>query len=399
MKSSKRETLNFDSKAVYLPPDAGTNSINPPIVMSSSFQYDADIYQRVVDGERKAVNIYGRCGNPTEYQFEEQMMMIEGADACLATASGMAAISVTLFGLLKSGDHIVCDWTTYSSTHEMLDHRLTDYQIETTFVDTANLDAVRAAIRPNTRVIYFESIANPTMKVTAISPLVELAQEHDIIVVCDNTFASPYVQRPLDWGVDIVVESATKFIGGHSDAIGGAICMKSKRLPEDFLEQIRWNTMVKWGAPLSPFNAWLLLRGIQTLSVRLQRQCQTAARLAAHFESHEKVSKVWYPGLPSHPQHEIARQQMPNFGGMLTFEVSDADAALEVLTSLELCCFAASLGGVRTTTQIPASMAFLDVPEEQRREMNIADGMIRVSTGLEDADDLIADFDAALARL
>ena len=175
--------------------------------------------------------------------------------------------------------------------------------------------------------------------------------------------------------------------------------MKSDRLPADFLEQIRWSTMVKLGAPLSPFNAWLLLRGIQTLGVRLQRQCATAAALAQHFEAHPKVGKVWYPGLPSHPQHDIARKQIPEFGGMLTFEVANADAALTVLDNLELCTFAASLGGVRTTTQIPASMAFLDVPEEQRRQMNIADGMIRVSTGLEDAADLAADFDAALALI
>jgi methionine-gamma-lyase len=399
VKPEKRANLHLDSKAVYMPPDEASKSINAPIFMSSSFQYDAEIYQKVVDGERKSVNIYGRCGNPTEYQFEEQMMMIEGADACLATASGMAAISVSLFGLLKAGDHIVCDWTTYSSTHEMLDHRLTDYNIETTFVDTANPEAVRAAIRPNTKILYFETIANPTMKVPAIPPLVEMAHERDIIVICDNTFASPYVMRPLEWGVDLVVESATKFIGGHSDAIGGAICMKSTLLPEDFLEQIRWSTMVKLGSPLSPFNAWLLLRGIQTLGVRLARQCETAATLARHFESHEAVSKVWYPGLASHPQHDVATEQMPSYGGMLTFEVADVAAALRVLDNLELACFAASLGGVRTTTQIPASMAFLDVPEEQRREMNIADGMIRVSSGLEDANDLIADFDMALGKI
>ena len=399
MKTDKRKRLNFDSKAVYIPPDEATRSINPPIFMSSSFQYDADIYQRVVDGERKAVNIYGRCGNPSEYLFEEQMCVIEGADACLGTASGMAAISVALLGLLKSGDHVVCDWTTYSSTHEMLDHRYTDYQIATTFVDTANPEAVRAAIRPNTKVIYFETIANPTMKVPAIPPLVEIAKEHNIILICDNTFASPYVMRPLEWGVDLVVESATKFIGGHSDAIGGAICMNSDKLPDDFLEQIRWSTMVKLGSPMSPFSAWLLLRGIQTLGVRLQRQCETAAKMANWFEAHPKVGKVWYPGLASHPQHEIAATQMPKFGGMLTFEVADGDAALKVLDNLELASFAASLGAVRTTTQIPATMAFLDIPEEQRQQMSIAQGMIRVSTGLEDPEDLMADFDAALAKI
>ena len=324
------------------------------------------------------------------------MAVIEGADACLATASGMAAISVALFGLLKQGDHIVCDWTTYSSTHEMLDHRLTDYGISTSFVDTSDAEAVRAAITPNTKVLYFETIANPTMKVSPVAPLVELAKEHELILVCDNTFASPAVMRPLEWGVDLVIESASKFIGGHNDVIGGAICMKSERLAHDFLEQIRWNTMVKWGAPLSPFNAWLLLRGIQTLEVRLQRQCQTASALADFLAGHDKVSQVWYPGHASHPQHEVAAAQMDSPGAMLTFAVADSESALKVADSLELAAFGASLGGVRTTVQIPATMAFLDISPEERLKMGILDGMVRISTGLEDPEDLIADFAAAL---
>lgn len=399
MNPEKRSRLALESQAVYYPPDELTQSINAPIYMSSSFQYDAEIYQRVVDGERKTVNIYGRCGNPSEYQFEEQMAILERADECLATASGMAAISVALFGLLKSGDHIVCDWTTYSSTHEMLDHRFTDYGISTTFVDTADVEAVGNAIQDNTKVLYLETICNPSMKVPAIPPLVDLAHERGIVVICDNTFASPYVMRPLEWGVDLVLESATKFIGGHSDAIGGVIGLRSGLLPPDFIETIRWNTMVKWGAPLSPFNAWLLLRGIQTLPVRVERQCQTAMELAEHFEQHPRVQRVWYPGLPSHPQHQVAARQMPRFGAMLTFEVADAESAVKVLDKLELATFAASLGGVRTTTQIPASMAFLDVPPKQRSQMGISDGMIRVSAGLEDADDLKADFDQALAAI
>jgi methionine-gamma-lyase len=389
--------LRFESRAVYLPPDDRTRSLVPPIVLGSAFQYDRDLYQRVVDGERKAVNIYGRCGNPTEYEFEAQMAAIEGADACLATASGMAAISVALFGLLKQGDHIVCDWTTYSSTHEMLDHRMTDYGITTTFVDTADLEAVRAAITPATRVLYFETIANPSMKVADVSALASLARERGLVVVCDNTFASPFVMRPLEWGVDLVVESCSKFIGGHSDVIGGAIAMKSERLPADFLEQIRWNTMVKWGAPLAPFNAWLLLRGIQTLAVRVERQCRTALTLARHLEAHPKVRRVWYPGLPSHPQHAIAAAQMPAFGGMLTFDVGSGEAALGVVDHLRLACFAASLGGTRTITQLPATMAFLDIAEAERQRMGIYQGMVRVSTGLEHPDDLLADFDQALA--
>ncbi|MFN8061547.1 MAG: aminotransferase class I/II-fold pyridoxal phosphate-dependent enzyme [Vicinamibacterales bacterium] len=399
MTPEEKSRLRFDSKAVYYPPDEATKSISAPIVMSSNFQYDAEIYQRVVDGERKAVNIYGRCGNPSEYQFEAQMATIESGDACLATASGMAAVSVALFGLLKQGDHVVCDWTTYSSTHESLDHRLTDYGITTTFVNTVDLDAVRAAIRPNTKVLFFETLANPNMKVPEIPPLVRIAHERNIVVICDNTFASPYVTRPLEWGVDLVVESASKFIGGHNDVIGGAIVMKSSLLPADWLEQIRWNTMVKWGSPLAPFNAWLLLRGIQTLAVRVARQCQTAMALARHLEAHPKVRKVWYPGLPSHPQHAIAARQMPSFGAMLTFEVVDGPAAVRVVTALELACFAASLGGVRTTTQVPATMAFLDISEEERQLMQISQGMVRVSVGLEDPEDLKADFDRALSHV
>jgi methionine-gamma-lyase len=266
-------------------------------------------------------------------------------------------------------------------------------------VDTADLDAVSDAIQDNTKVLYFESIANPSMKVPNFDGLVEIGHENNLVVVCDNTFASPYVVRPLEWGVDIVIESATKFIGGHNDALGGVIAMKSKILPPDFMETIRWNTMVKWGSPLSPFNAWVLLRGIQTLSVRLERQCKTAMILAKYFSEHSKVKSVWYPGLESHPQHELAKKQMPEFGGMLTFEVNNGDDALTVLDNLELACFAASLGGVRTTTQIPATMAFLDIPEEERQEMGIYQGMIRVSTGLEDADDLIADFESALSLI
>jgi methionine-gamma-lyase len=322
---------------------------------------------------------------------------VEGADECLATASGMAAVSVALFGLLKQGDHIVCDWTTYSSTHEMLDHRLTDYGITTTFVDTADLAAVAAAIRPTTKVLYFETIANPSMKVVDVAALAALAHDRGLVVVCDNTFASPYVMRPLEWGVDLVIESCSKFIGGHSDVIGGAIAMKSSRLPADFLEQIRWNTMVKWGAPLAPFNAWLLLRGLQTLAVRVERQCRTAQALARHLEQHPAVRRVWYPGLASHPQHAVAARQMPAFGAMLTFDVGSAEAALRVVDRLKLACFAASLGGTRTITQIPATMAFLDIPEEERRQMGIHPGMVRVSPGLEHEADLMADFDQALA--
>lgn len=399
MDPQKRKQLSPGSKMVYYPVEPRTKSVSEPIYMASNFEYDTEIYQRVLDGERKDVNIYSRCGNPSEYKLDDQMALIENADACLSVASGMAAIAILLFGMLKSGDHIVSDWTTYSTTHEFLDHRFTDFGVQTTFVNTANIDEVAAAIRPNTRVIYCEAIANPTMKVADIAAIVELAHSRGIAVICDNTFASPYVFRPHDLGVDFVVESATKWIGGHNDALGGTITMKTEMFPADYMETIRWSTLTKLGGALSPFNAWLLLRGIQTLHVRMDRSCASALTLARYFETHPKVRRVWYPGLESHPQHTIAKRQMPKFGGMLCFELESEPAAVAALDALELCTFGASLGGVRTTTQVPSTMAFLDVPPEQKARMNIRDGMARVSVGLEDVDDIIADFDQALAKV
>ena len=399
MDNEKRKKLTLESRMVFYPPEPGSMSVSDPIYMASNFQYTRDIYQRILDGARKEVNIYSRCGNPSEYKFEEQMTYIENGDSCLATASGMAAIAITLFGLLKSGDHIVSDWTTYSTTHEFLDHRFTDFGVETTFVDSSDPHMVESAFRPNTKVLYFETIANPTMKISDIQAIVKMAHERGVIVICDNTFASPYVFRPLDWGADICLESATKFIGGHNDALGGTITLKNGLLPADTLEKIRWSTLTKLGGSLSPFNAWLLLRGIQTLHVRVEKQCQNAMILANYLEKHPKVQRVWYPGLPSHPQHEIARKLLPKFGAMLTFEVGDEEAAVRVLDALELSTFGASLGGVRTTTQVPSMMAFLDVPPDQKKLMNIRDGMIRISAGLEDPDDLIADFEQALKLL
>ena len=398
MKQETKDGLSFASKAVYYDPDPETKSLNAPIYLSNNFQYDTETYQQIVDGERTNVNIYGRCGNPSEYALEEQVAVLENSDGCLAVASGMAAVYTTCFALLRSGDHIVSDWTTYSSTHEMFDHRLPDYDIKTTFVDTADIGEVERSLTDRTKIIYFETIANPTMRVAAIPPLIDLAHHHGVLVVCDNTFASPYLIRPLDWGVDVVVESATKFMGGHNDVIGGVIAVKSGRLPVDFLHELRWSSLTKLGGVLSPFNAWMLLRGLQTLPVRMERQCKTAMKLATYLEDHPTVKRVLYPGLVSHPEHQTAKEQMREYGALLTFEVEDSQSAVKVCDALELCAFAASLGSVRTITQIPATMAFLDIPKERREKMNIRDGMIRVSVGLEDPEDIIRDFDQALRR-
>jgi methionine-gamma-lyase len=390
------DKLDFASRAVFYAPEPASQSISFPIYMSANFQYAGDIYDQIVAGARKEVNIYSRCGNPTEYKLEEHIAQLTGADACLATASGMAAISHALFGILKAGDHIVTDITTYSSTHEFFDHRIGDFGITVSFVDTTDPVQVERAINARTKVLYFEALANPTMKVPPMRELVQLAHPRGIVVICDNTFASPAVCQPHAFGVDVVVESATKFIGGHNDAVGGVITLKSHLLPSDWLEDVRWNTLNKLGAPLSPFNAWLLLRGAQTLALRLEKQCANAAALARHLERHPKVKRVFYPGLESHPNHENAKLQLRNFGAMLSFQVEDEEYGAQVLKNLKLCSFAASLGGLRTTTQLPGTMAFLDIPSQERQAMGIVDGLIRFSVGIEHIDDIIADVDQAL---
>ncbi|HEY0699909.1 MAG TPA: aminotransferase class I/II-fold pyridoxal phosphate-dependent enzyme, partial [Micromonospora sp.] len=377
------DDLDFASRAVYYDPEASTQSISYPIYMSANYQYADDIYDQIVDGARKEVNIYSRCGNPSEYKLEEHVAQLVGATGCLATASGMAAISHAVLGLLRTGDHLVADLTTYSSTHEFFDHRIQDFGIDVTFVDTSDVAAVDAAITDRTRALYVETIANPTMKVAPLRELADLAHSRGIVVLCDNTFASPAVCRPHEHGVDLVLESATKFMGGHNDAVGGVITLRSDILPADWLEQVRWNTLTKLGGALSPFNAWLLLRGLQTLPLRVERQTQNALALAEWLEKQPQVRKVFYPGLPSHPQHGLAQQQFDLPGAMLAFSLDTEAQAVRVLKGLKLGSFAASLGGVRTVTQVPGTMAFLDIPAAEREQMGITDGMIRVSAGIE----------------
>lgn len=389
--------LDFASRAAYYPPEPGSQSISYPIYMSANYQYDGDIYDQIVDGARKEVNIYSRCGNPTEYQLEEHVTQLSSADSCLVTASGMAAISHVVLSLLKAGDHLVTDLTTYSSTHEFFDHRIQDFGIDVTFVDSTDLEAVEAAITDRTKLLYVETIANPTMKVAPLRALSDMAHSRGVVVVCDNTFASPAVCRPHEHGVDVVVESATKFMSGHNDAVAGTITLRSDILDKDWLEWVRWNTLTKLGGALSPFNSWLVLRGLQTLDVRVERQTQNATALAKWLEAQPQVRQVFYPGIESHRQFDEAQKILDRPGAMLSFSLTTEEEAVRVLKALRLGSFAASLGGVRTVTQVPGTMAFLDIPEHEREAMGISAGMIRVSVGIESAKDIIEDFEQAMA--
>ena len=383
----------FATRAVYYDPDPASLAINTPIYMATNYRYTREVYDKICAGEREAVNIYGRDGDPTDVKFAQQVALLEGTEAALAVASGMAAVSTLFFGLLGSGDHIVADWTTYRATHELFLDALPRFGVSVSFVDTTQPEQVEAAIRPQTKLIYYESISNPSIKVADIAALVAIARRHDALLAVDNTFASPAVLRPAEWGVDVVLESATKFIGGHNAAFGGTIATNL-----DLMRRLRDYSRLQYGGIISPFNAWLMINGLQTLAVRLERSCRTAQELAPWLESHPRVGRVHYPGLPSHPQHDIACRQMPSFGAMLTFELESKEAAENFSFALELCSFAASLGGPRTTLQIPAFMAFLDAGPEERERMGVRDGMVRVSVGLEDPADIMEDFDQALAQ-
>ena len=384
----------FGTKAAYYSPEPNSLAINAPIYMATNYRYSPENYRAICGGEREAVNIYGRDGDPTDVKFSEQMALLEGTEAAVATASGMAAISTVFFGLLKQGDNIVADWNTYRAAHELFLDVLPRFGVTTTFVDTVHPEQVEAAMSPDTRLIYCESISNPNIKIAPVEALADIAHRHGALLAIDNTFATPYVLRPAELGADIVIESATKFIGGHNNAFGGVVATTLERM-----RQLRDYCRLQMGNIISPFNAWLLLNGVQTLHVRVERGCQSAMKVAQWLEDNPRVERVFYPGLPSHPQYQLACQQMPKFGAMLTFELGSKEAAEAFLFSLDLCSFAASLGGPRTTLQIPAYMSFLDAGAAERAKMGVRDGMVRVSLGLEDVDDIIADFHQALSRI
>ncbi|UYO99358.1 aminotransferase class I/II-fold pyridoxal phosphate-dependent enzyme [Oceanotoga sp. DSM 15011] len=394
MTNEELKKLKFQSKAVYYSPDPETKSVSEPIYMTSNFQYNKEHYQKIIDGDRESVYIYTRCGNPTERKLEKQIALLEGSEDALVTSSGMAAISTLIMGIVEHGDNIIADRTTYSTSHEFFEEVLPKFGVETKFVNTLDLKEVENAIDEKTKIIYAETIANPIIKLTPIKELGELAHKHGLTYIVDNTFASPRLLRPIELGADFVVESATKFIGGHNDVLGGIIAGNS-----EFLYELRWERLTKFGGTISPFNAWLLLRGLQTMSLRVDKACENALKLAKYLENHPKVEKVSYPGLESHPNHELAKEILPKFGSMINFKVKDEESGVEFLNALKLCCFAGSLGGVRTTLQPPATCAFLDIPEKERNEMGIYMGMIRVSTGIEDIEDIIYDFEQAFDKI
>jgi methionine-gamma-lyase len=304
----------------------------------------------------------------------------------------MAAISTTLFSLLKTGDHIVAPESLYATTNALLVQMLEPFGVSVTYVDAAEPLNYRRAIHSETRVLYLESPANPTLKLVDIKALVEIAKKKNLVTVMDNTFATPFNQRPLDFGVDGVIHSATKYLGGHGDLMAGALIASN-----EIVEKARWHTNKILGGVIAPHTAWLVLRGIKTLALRMERHNENGLKVAEFLAAHPKVRAVHYPGLPEHPQHELAKKQMNGFGGMIAFDVGGVEEGRRLVNNVKLCALAVSLGDVATLIQHSALMTHASVPRERRLAVGITDGLLRLSVGIERAEDLIADLNAALS--
>ncbi len=387
----------FNTKAIHAgqKPCPVTGAHVTPIYQTSTFVFkDVDQGARRFAGE-EAGYIYTRLGNPTVAELEEKIAALEGGEAALGAASGMAAISTALLSLLKQGDHVVAGDTLYGCTHGFIHEMLPQYGIEVTMVDTSDLSNIEKAMKPNTKVVYVETPANPTMKMVDLKGASDIAHRYGARLIVDNTFMSPYLQRPIEHGADVVVHSATKYIGGHGDVIAGLI-VSSKEL----IDNMRMPYLKDFGGVLSPFDAWLLLRGLKTLGVRMERHCINAQKVAEYLEKHPMIEEVHYPGLPSHPQHELAKKQMDGFGGMMSFELKGGlEAGKILMNSVKMISLAVSLGCVDSLIQHPASMTHSPVPREERLKAGITDGQVRLSVGIEDVEDIVADLDQALKEV
>ena len=363
-------------------PDPSTGAIITPI-------YQTSTYVQEELGKHKGFE-YARTQNPTRMALEQNLAAIESGKEAFAFASGMAAIGA-IVSQLKSGDHVVVSDNVYGGTFRLFDKILTRYQLTFSYVDTGDLEHVERAFTPSTRMLFVETPSNPIMRLTDLRQAADLAHARGVKVVADNTFASPCIQRPLEFGVDLVVHSTTKYLNGHSDSVGGVVIAVAE-------EDIEWLRFVQnaAGAILSPFDSWLVLRGTKTLPLRMAQHNANGLALAVLLEQHPKVSRIYYPGLPAHPQHALAKQQMQGFGGMLAFDVGSLESARRVLNGVRLMALAESLGGVETLISHPATMTHASVPTEHRAAVGITDGLVRISAGVEDIEDLKEDLLQAL---
>lgn len=368
-----------------------------PIYQTSTFVFDS----AEQGGKRFALEeegyIYSRLGNPTTAVFEEKIAALEGGEAAVATSSGIGAITSTLWTLLKAGDHVIADKTLYGCTFAYLNHGVAKFGVEVDFIDTSDLELVRKTMKSNTRVVYLETPANPNMKVVDIKAVAEIAHTNpNTLVVVDNTFATPFCQRPLELGCDVVVHSVTKYLNGHGDVIAGVVISKKEIIDQVRLVGVKDMT----GSVLGPTEAFYIIRGMKTFELRMRRHCENAMKVAEYLEAHDKIEKVYYPGLKSHDGYEVAAKQMDAFGGILAFELKGGfEAGKTLLNNVKMAALAVSLGDAETLIQHPASMTHSPYTKEERLAAGITDGLVRLSVGLENIEDIIADLEYGLAQI
>jgi len=392
----KTKDKGFNTKLIH----AGAfedefGSATVPIYQTSTFRFkSAQDGADCFSGESKGY-IYTRIGNPTIRAFEQNIAELENGFDGIATSSGMGAISTVYMALLGAGSHIISSDAVYGPARGLLEQDFSRYNVEASFVNTSKLENIIAAIRPNTKVLYIETPANPTMDITDIVACSKIAKEHNLILVVDNTFCSPYLQKPLDLGADVVLHSITKFINGHADIVGGVIVAKD---PEIY-KKIR-HSMVYMGCNMDPTQAFMVIRGVKTLAIRIERAQENAIKVAEFLQSHPKVAWIKYPGLESHPQFELAKKQMNGFGSMMSFGLKGGyEAGRKLMDNVHLALLAVSLGGVETLIQHPASMTHAGVSKENKIAAGITDDLIRFSVGIEDADDIIDDLKQGLSKI
>ena len=383
----KKKNFGFATTAIHAGQEADplTGSVTVPIYATSTY-----VQEEI--GKNKGYE-YSRVSNPTRTRLEENLAALEGGRTSHVFASGMAATNA-LCTMLRSGDHIVCGHNVYGGVPRLFNQVLSNFGLQFTYVDTTDLAAVEKSIRGNTKFVFIESPTNPLMALTDIAAVARLAHRRGTELVVDNTFMSPYFQRPIALGADLVVHSTTKFLNGHSDGLGGVIIATKPEHAEKFAF-----VQKSAGAIMSPFECWLVLRGVKTLAVRMIQHEINGQAVAKFLEGNPKVKEVFYPGLPDHPQHELAKRQMSGFGSMITFELGSLKNAQKMLRKVRICSLGESLGGVETLISHPATMTHASVPEPERIRLGITDGLVRVSVGIEDVEDIIADLDQALSKV
>lgn len=389
---------NFNTKAIHSvqTPDPETRAISTRIVPAVAYSFEsAEAASAVVNGEEEESVYYGRYGNPTTRTLEKKIAVLEGSEDALAVSSGMAAISSALLAFLQQGDHVIVTKDVYGGTHKFLTSLAPRFGIEYSFVCCNTPGAIEEAMQENTKAIYIETPSNPSLTLVDIEAVGKIAKHRNVPLIIDNTFMTPYLQRPLELGAHVVVHSATKYLNGHGDVIAGFICGD-----KETMMHMRKNLMGDLGQPLNAWESYLILRGLKTLGIRVDKHCANAMEIAEFLEQQPQVEKVYYPGLPSHPQHELALKQMRGMGGIVSFEIKGGvEAGKQFINALDLAMISFSLGDPETLVQHPASMTHSSIPEDELADFGIPKGLIRFSLGLEDAEDIIADLQQALRTL